>query len=76
MSRKEFGRAYYPIEIGGKGRTAIAWTTAASAVAVVEMVRAGVLPQSGFLKQESIPLESFLATRTGRLYAEDRRRGR
>jgi len=75
LSRKEFVRAYYPIEIGGKGRTAIAWTTAASAVAVIEMVRAGLLPQSGFLKQESIPLESFLATRTGRLYAEDRRRG-
>lgn len=68
LRRKEFVRAYYPMEIAGRTRTAIAWTTSASVVAVIEMVRAGLLPQSGFLKQESIPLESYLATRTGSLY--------
>ena len=36
------------------------------------MVRAGTLPVSGFLKQEEIPLEAFLATRTGALYRTDR----
>jgi saccharopine dehydrogenase-like NADP-dependent oxidoreductase len=76
LSRREFVRAYYPIEIGGKPRTAIAWTTAASVAAVIEMARAGVLPSKGFLKQETIPLESFLETRTGRLYAEHGRSGR
>jgi saccharopine dehydrogenase-like NADP-dependent oxidoreductase len=76
LGRKEFVRAYYPIEIGGKLRTAIAWTTAGSVVAVIEMVRSGALPQVGFLKQESIPLEPFLATRTGRLYAGHGRSGR
>jgi hypothetical protein len=35
---------------------------------VIEMVREGVLPKHGFLKQEEIPLDSFLATRTGSLY--------
>ncbi len=68
IRRKEFVRAYYPIEIGGKHRTAIAWTTSASVVAVIEMVRDGKLPQSGFLKQEDIPLEPYLATRTGGYY--------
>jgi saccharopine dehydrogenase (NAD+, L-lysine-forming) len=68
MRRKEFVRAYYPIEIGGKQRTAIAWTTSASVVAVIEMVRDGKLPQSGFLKQEEIPLKPYLATRTGAYY--------
>jgi saccharopine dehydrogenase (NAD+, L-lysine-forming) len=68
LSRKEFVRAYYPIELGGKIRTAIAWTTAGSVVAVIEMVRAGALPRQGFIKQESIPLEPFLKTQTGRLY--------
>lgn len=68
MRRKEFVRAYYPIEIGGKKRTAIAWTTSASVVAVIEMVRDGKLPQSGFLKQEEIPLKPYLATRTGAYY--------
>ena len=76
LSRKEFVRAFYPIELGGKMRTAIAWTTAGSVAAVIELVRSGSLPQSGFLKQESIPLEPFLATRTGRLYAGGRRGGR
>jgi saccharopine dehydrogenase-like NADP-dependent oxidoreductase len=76
LSRREFVRVYYPLEIGGRSRTAIAWTTAASAVAVIEMVRSGALSQQGFLKQESVPLESFLATRSGRLYGEGRRRER
>lgn len=68
LRRKEFVRAYYPIEIRGKRRTAIAWTTSASVVAVIEMVRAGKLPRTGFLKQEDIPLDPYLETRTGGLY--------
>ena len=40
-------------------------TTSASVVAVIEMVRAGRLPQQGFLKQEEIPLTPYLETRTG-----------
>ena len=76
LGRKEFVRAYYPVEIGGESRTAIAWTTAGSAAAVIEMVQSGALPRQGFLKQESVPLQSFLATRTGRLYAELGRQGR
>ncbi len=73
LRRREFVRAYYPIEIAGKSRTAIAWTTSASVVAVIEMVRAGALPQQGFLKQESIPLDPFLATQTGAYYQTEHR---
>lgn len=68
LRRKEFVRAYYPLEIAGKMRTAIAWTTSASVVGVIEMVNAGLLPQQGFLKQEDIPLEPYLGTRTGTYY--------
>ena len=68
LRRKEFVRSYYPIEIGGKMRTAIAWTTSASVVSVIEMVKDGLLPQKGFLKQEEIPLDSYLKTRTGSHY--------
>ena len=68
VQRREFVRAYRPIEINGRSRTAIAWTASASVVAVIEMVREGVLPTQGFLKQEEIPLARFLATRTGSLY--------
>ena len=58
------------IEMGHCTRTAIAWTTAASLVAVVELVSQGTLPQRGFVKQEDIPLRAFLNTTTGRLFAE------
>ncbi len=68
LHRKEFVRSYYPIEVGGKMRTAIAWTTSASVVGVIEMVKAGQLPSKGFLKQEEIPLEPYLKTRTGNYY--------
>ena len=33
------------------------------------VVRDGTLPKQGFLKQEDISLDAFLATKTGRLYA-------
>ncbi len=68
LARKEFVRGYRPVEIAGGKQTAIAWTTAGSVVAVIEMVRDGTLPNQGFLKQEDIALEAFLATTTGRLY--------
>ncbi|TCU18108.1 saccharopine dehydrogenase family protein [Rhizobium sullae] len=68
LRRKEFVRAYYPIEIAGARRTAIAWTTSASVVAVIEMVRDGLLPATGFLHQEHIPLDMFLQTPTGSLF--------
>ena len=68
-ARREFVRAYRPVEVAGRRRTAIAWTTAASVVAIVEMVRDGTLPARGFLRQEDVRLADFLATRTGALYA-------
>jgi saccharopine dehydrogenase-like NADP-dependent oxidoreductase len=69
LQRREFVRALTPVTIGGRARTAIAWTTASSVAAVIEMVAAGALPQSGFLKQEDIPLDAFLATRNGARYS-------
>ena len=68
LQRREFVRAYRPIELAGGMQTAIAWTTSASVVAVIELVRDRLLPQHGFLKQEEIPLSKFLATATGRLF--------
>ncbi len=69
LQRREFVRAYRPIELAGERCTAIAWTTSASVVAVIELVRDGVLPQQGFLKQEHVALEKFATTTTGKLFA-------
>ncbi|MEI7548514.1 MAG: saccharopine dehydrogenase C-terminal domain-containing protein [Actinomycetota bacterium] len=69
LRRVEFVRGYMPREVDGIHRTAIAWTTAGSVAAVIEMVRNGSLPQQGFIKQESIHIEAFLATPTSRLFS-------
>jgi saccharopine dehydrogenase-like NADP-dependent oxidoreductase len=68
MRRKEFFKTYFPKEIDGHTWRAISWTTAASLAAVVEMVAKGTLPQQGFIKQEEIDLNTFLATQNGKLF--------
>jgi saccharopine dehydrogenase-like NADP-dependent oxidoreductase len=65
LAREEFYRAYHPIDIDGTHWRAISWTTAASVAAVVELVANGTLPKQGFLKQEEISFEAFLATQNG-----------
>ncbi len=69
LLRREFVRALRPMEIAGHSRTAIAWTTASSVAAVIEMVRDGTLPGRGFLRQEDIALAPYLATRNGARYS-------
>lgn len=70
LQTREIVADYWPIELAGRLRTAITWTTSAAIVANVELVADGVLPQRGFVKQEDIALEAFLDTATGRLFAE------
>ena len=70
LTRKQYVRAYLPLEINGRLWRAISWTTAASAVAVVELVAAGRLPGSGFIQQEDIPFEALLETRSGARFAQ------
>jgi len=71
ISRKEYYRAFYPIEIDGIWWRAISWTTAGAIVAVIEMVAQGTLPQKGFIKQEEIPFDAFIKTQTGSLYLQN-----
>ena len=68
LSRDEYVRAYPAMQLDGKSWRAISWTTAASICAVVELVAAGSLPAHGFIKQEEIPFDKFLATKNGSLY--------
>ena len=63
--RENYVRGYKPIEIGNRLWRAISWTTAASIVAVVELVSEGRLPQTGLIKQEDIVLEDLFATQAG-----------
>lgn len=70
LRRHEYVRQLLPRELFGVSRTAIAWTTAASVAAVIELARDGALPPHGFLKQEEIPFDAFLATTNGHLFAD------
>lgn len=66
--RENFVRAYVPIMIDSKEWRAISWTTAASAVAVVELVAQGILNDHGFIRQEDIRLDDLLSTHAGSLF--------
>ena len=68
LYRREFSKKYAPIVINGNKWRAISWTTAASIVAVIEMVSYGWLPAKGFIKQEDISLLDFLKTRCGSFF--------
>jgi saccharopine dehydrogenase-like NADP-dependent oxidoreductase len=69
LNRTEFVRSYYPMSIGSRTWRAIAWTTSSSVCAVIEMVSNGTLPDRGFLRQESVPLDAFFATANGQRYS-------
>jgi len=58
-------------EIAGETWSAIQTTTSAGICAALDMVRAGTLPTSGLLRQETIPLDAFLENRFGRLFAQE-----
>lgn len=72
-AREEFVRVYRPRIVAGAARTAIAWTTAAGAVGMIELLAEGSLPDSGFVRQEDVSLDAFLATSAGQLLAREPR---
>ncbi len=61
-------RKLYSQLIAGRTWSAIQVTTAAGLCAVLDMHFAGKLPASGFVKQEEVDLQLFLANRFGRYY--------
>ncbi|MBA4794329.1 saccharopine dehydrogenase family protein [Phenylobacterium sp.] len=71
LMQETYVNRIYAQAVGGKLMSAIQITTAASVCAVADMLAAGDLPQRGFVRQEDIPLERFLANRFGRWYAAD-----
>ena len=71
MGREEFVRIYRPRAVAGDTRTAIAWTTAAGAVGMVELLAEGSLPDSGFVCQEDVSLDAFFATSAGQMLARE-----
>jgi len=65
-ARKVYSRSKW-----GEPWSAIQITTAAAVCAVVDMHVAGELPQQGFVRQEDVDYDSFLANRFGKYYLSD-----
>jgi len=62
-------RKIYHAVVQGEPWSAIQITTASAICAVLDLHRAGTLPTQGFLRQEQVDLDGFLANRFGRAYA-------
>jgi len=69
--QESYAHSVYPQMLAGKEWTAIQTTTASSVCAVLDLLVAGRLPQRGFVRQEDIRLDEFLANRFGSAYASD-----
>ncbi len=62
------GRKVCHQDVGGQHWSAIQITTAASICAVLDLFVAGSLPRRGFVRQEQVDFEAFVANRFGRHY--------
>ena len=69
LQQETYARKIYSHVLAGQMRSAIQITTASSLCAMLDLLAAGELPQSGFVRQEEVPLAAFLGNRFGRVYA-------
>ncbi len=71
LQQDTYARKIYSHVLSGKMRSAIQITTAASLCTMLDLLADGTLPQQGFVRQEDLPLATFLGNRFGRVYAMD-----
>ena len=69
LTQESYANKVYNQDIAGTSWSAIQVTTACAVCAMVDLMRDGALPARGFLHQEDVALEVFLANRFGRYYA-------
>jgi saccharopine dehydrogenase-like NADP-dependent oxidoreductase len=68
-------RKIYHADVFGEPCSAIQIATAGSLCAVLDLHREGKLPDTGFVRQEEVALDTFLANRFGRCYQQMPRPG-
>ena len=73
LTQESYASKIYSREVNGTKWSAIQLTTAAGVCAMVDLMREKRLPAKGFVRQEDVPLDKFMANRFGRYYAERRR---
>ncbi len=69
LTQESHANKVYNQDIAGTSWSAIQVTTACAVCAMVDLMRDGALPARGFLHQDDVALEVFLANRFGRYYA-------
>lgn len=70
LLQESYANKIYSHVIGDAMLSAIQITTASGICAVLDMLANGKLPAKGFVRQEDITLDAFLANRFGRNYAQ------
>ncbi len=68
LMQETYARKIYAQAQAGKLRSGIQVTTAGSACAMLDLLAQGQLPQRGFVRQEDVALDTFLANRFGSGY--------
>ena len=66
--QETYANKVYAGVVAAKKMSAIQITTAAGICTVLDLLADGTLPQAGFVRQEEIALDAFLANRFGRVY--------
>src|SRR6202163_3167525 len=69
LVQETYANKIYSRDVDGRTLSAIQVTTAAAISTVLDLLASGQLPQSGFLRQEDIPLKVFLENRFGEVFA-------
>ncbi len=71
LMQDTYAHKIYARQIGGRTVSAIQITTASAICAAVDMLAEGSLPTAGFVGQDQISLDAFLANRFGAAYAAE-----
>ena len=70
LIQETYANKIYSRDVDGRTLSAIQITTAAAVCTVVDLLATGQLPQTGFVRQEDIPLQVFLGNRFGQVYTK------
>ena len=69
LVQETYANKIYSRDIGGTILTAIQLTTASAACVMLDLLAEGGLPQRGFVRQEDVPLRTFLDNRFAKVFA-------
>jgi saccharopine dehydrogenase-like NADP-dependent oxidoreductase len=70
LVQETYANKIYSREAEGRTLTAIQLTTASAICTILDLLRQGVLPSKGFVRQENVPLATFLDNRFGNVFAK------